>query len=75
MRDLQQLKDDYAQERGFDEWGLLTMYSSNEAEHWDNIIELAQKEALKNAHEVFLNNDVGDTLEQELILSESNILR
>lgn len=75
MRDLQQLKDDYAQERGFDEWDLLTMYSSNEAEHWDNIIELAQKEALKNAHEVFLNNDVGDTLEQELILAESNILR
>lgn len=72
---LQQLKDEYAQERLFNDWKELIEEFPNSPEDWDNIIELAQKEALKNAHEVFLNNDVGDTLEQELILSESNILR
>lgn len=75
MRDLQQLKDDYAVDNNFLNWEEIIEYRGDPTEAWNDIIELAQKEALKNAHEVFLNNDVADTLEQELILSESNILR
>ena len=72
---LKELKNEYAESLGLDNWGEVIEFCDELDYHINEIIYLVQKEALKNAHQVFLNNDVGDTLEQELILNERNILK
>lgn len=74
---LQELKDEYAVKYNFEDWDSFINYISNhEVEtHMDKICILAQKKCLENAWNVFLNNDTGETLEKELIKSESNILK
>lgn len=72
---LKELKDQYAESIGLDNWEEVIEFSDELDYHIDEILFLAQQKALENAHEVFLNNDVGDTLEKELILNETNILK
>ena len=78
---LQELKDKYAESLGYEDWDslknqLLRELDQDEVEAlYNHLIFLAQRKALENAHQVFLDNDVGDTLEQGLILHEKNILK
>lgn len=84
MRTLKKIRDEVAKNAAFDDWEdlcfcygeMASIYRFEELTgHVDNVCMLAQKEALQNAQEVFLNNDVGDTLDNELILSENNIVK
>lgn len=72
---LKELKNQYAESIGLDNWEEVIEFCDELDYHIDEILFLAQQKALENAHEVFLNNDVGDTLENELILNERNILK
>jgi len=77
MKTLEQLKNDYAVSVDYLNWNELKMF-----EPWDKIdyhenqvMILVQKECLENAWNVFLNNDVSETLENELIKNENNIIK
>lgn len=82
---LQELKDKYAIEKGFESWEDLIYVTIGENDNFlacDKIIEyetevevLIQKQCLENAWNVFLNNDVSETLEKELIKDENNIIK
>ena len=79
--DLQTLKNNYAQEQGYEDWEQLDMLSGREeiTKHIDEICIRAQKEALEKASEnaTMLFDAVYDwhAVNKESIINENNLIR
>ncbi len=87
MKTLQEIKDEFALSQGEDSFKNLVFSKLLSSKNGilgayelidylvSNISIESQKECLNRANDVFLNNDVGDTLDFDLLRSELNIVK
>lgn len=75
MKNLEQIKNDYAVSKGFRDWYHLSINYTDYDKHWYNVCILSQKECLKLASENLSLEECGFDGRDYGITNENNIIK